>query len=80
MERCFARAELGLTDSHGIKSLGVHDVEAAAPVHQFFGESRVADDGVNNERISARLRDAIRMVVMVESDGRSRLVEEGWCG
>jgi hypothetical protein len=34
-----------------------------------LSESRVADDGVDNKRISARLRNAIRVVVTVESDG-----------
>jgi hypothetical protein len=33
MERCSAWAELGLANSLGIKSLGIHDVEAATPVH-----------------------------------------------
>jgi hypothetical protein len=73
-------SELGPVDSHGVKCLGIHDVEAAAFVHQYFGELRVADDGVNNKQISARLRDVIWMVIMVESDGRSKLVELGWHG
>jgi hypothetical protein len=67
-------------DSHGVKTFGVHDVEAAAPVYQYFGEPRVADDGVDNKWILARLWDAIRMVIAVKSDGRSGPVEEGWCG
>jgi hypothetical protein len=69
--------ELGPTDPHGIKGLSVHDVEAAASIHQYLGEPCVADDGVNDKRISAQLRNAIQVVIMVESDGRSRPVEEG---
>jgi hypothetical protein len=41
VERCSARVELGPTDPHGIKGLGVHDVEPAASVHQYLGEPRV---------------------------------------
>jgi hypothetical protein len=77
VEGCFARAELGSTDLHGIKGFSVHDVEATASVHQYLGELRVADDGVDNQRISAPLRDTIRVVIMIEHDGRSRPVEEG---
>jgi hypothetical protein len=80
VEGCSARAELGSIDLHGIEGFDVHDVEAAASIHQLLGEPRVADDGVDNQRISARLRNVIRVVVMIEGDGRSRLVEEGWCG
>jgi hypothetical protein len=69
MERCSARAELGLTDPHGVKGFNVHDVETAASIHQYLGEPRVADDGVNNKRISAHLRDVIPMVITVKSDG-----------
>jgi hypothetical protein len=58
-----------LTDPHGVKGFSVHDVEAAASIHQYLGEPRVADDGVNNQRISAWLRDAIWVVVTVKSDG-----------
>jgi hypothetical protein len=79
MERCSARSKLGSTDPHSVKGFGIHDVEAAASIHQYLGEPRVADDGIN-KRISARLWDAIRKVIMVESDGRSEPVEEGWRG
>jgi hypothetical protein len=65
---------LGPTDPHGIKGFSIHDVEAAASIHQYLGESCVADDGVNNKRISAWLRDMIQMVIMVESDGRLLMV------
>jgi hypothetical protein len=59
MERCSTRAELGVTDPHGIKGFSIHDVEVTAPVHQYFGVPCVADDGVDNEQISAWLRDTI---------------------
>jgi hypothetical protein len=72
--------ELGLTDLHGVNGFHVHDVEAATSIHQYLGEPCVADDGVDNQRISARLRDMIWVVIMIKSDGQSRLVEEGWRG
>jgi hypothetical protein len=77
VERRSARAELGPTDPHGVKGFSVHDVEATASIHQYLGEPRVADDGVDNKRISARLRNKIRVVVTIKSDGRSGLVKEG---
>jgi hypothetical protein len=49
MKRCFTRSELGPTDPHGIKGFGVHDVESTASIHQYLGESHVADDGVDNK-------------------------------
>jgi hypothetical protein len=64
-----ARAELGPTDPHGVKGFSVHDVETIVSIHQYLGEPRVADDGVNNKRISARLRDVIQMVITIKSDG-----------
>jgi hypothetical protein len=51
--------ELGLVDPHGVKGLGIHDVEAVAPVLQCFGEPLVVDDGVDNKWVSAWLWDAI---------------------
>jgi hypothetical protein len=80
VERRSARAELGPTDPHGVKGFSVHDVETTASIHQYLGEPRAADDGVNNKWILAWLRDAIRMVVTIESKGRSGPVEEGWRG
>jgi hypothetical protein len=53
MERNSAWEELGLTDSHGVKDFSIHDVVAAASIHQYLGELRVANNGVNNKRISA---------------------------
>jgi hypothetical protein len=33
MEGCFARAELGPIDFHGVDGIGIHDVETAAFIH-----------------------------------------------
>ena len=38
MERSSGRSDAGLANAHGIERLGIHDVEAAASVHQYLGE------------------------------------------
>ena len=53
-------------DSHGFQGVDVEDVEAAASVHQYLGQAHVANDGVDDERIAPRSRDACRMVVLIE--------------
>ena len=62
MERCSGWAKMCLVDVHFIERLGVHDVEAAVSIHQYFSESLWADDWVNHKRISPQVRDDIRMV------------------
>ena len=52
MERCSGWAEAGSVDAHFIERLGVHDVEVAASIHQYFGEPLWAKDWVDHERIS----------------------------
>jgi hypothetical protein len=44
MKRCSSQSNARLVDAHGIKHLGVHDVEAAASIHQYLGELFHADD------------------------------------
>jgi hypothetical protein len=80
VERCSTRAELGLVDPHGVKGLSIHDVEAAASIHQYLDEPRVANDGINNKRVSAWVWNAIRVVIVVKGDGRPGPVEERWRG
>jgi hypothetical protein len=71
---------MGPADPHGVKGLGVHDVEATTSIHEHLGEPRVADDRIDNKRVSARLWNMIWVVIIVEGDGRPRPVEEGWRG
>ena len=66
MERRSGWAEACLVDAHLIEHLGVHDVEAAASIHQYLGELLHADDWVDHEWISPRVRDGIRMVGPIE--------------
>jgi translation initiation factor IF-1 len=55
----------------------VEDVEAAASVHQHLGEACIAVDWVDDQRVLARVGDAVRMILAAEGDGVLRLVEEG---
>jgi hypothetical protein len=55
----------------------IEDVEAAASVHQYFGEPGVPDDWVDHQWVLARIGDAIRVILAVEGDGVLRPVEEG---
>ena len=83
VERRSGWAEACPVDAHHVERFGVHDVEAAASVHQYFGESLWADDWVDHERISSRVWDGIRMVGLIEGYGRLRPPEEGrhrWFG
>ena len=80
MERRLAGEQLVQDDPHELQGVRVHDVEAAASAHEHLGETCVADDGVDNERVLSRIRDVVGVVFAAEGDGVLRLVEVGWCG
>ena len=63
MERCSGWGEARPVDVHLIEHLGVHDVEAAASIHQYFGESLWADNWVNHKQIDPRVRALFRWSV-----------------
>jgi len=69
MERCSDGAEARSVDAHLVERLGIHDVEAAAPIHQYLGEPLWTDDRVDDKRIPSWVWDGIRMVGPVESYG-----------
>src|SRR6185503_17966195 len=75
-----AGAYLVHSDPHELQGGGVHDVEAAASVHEHLGEAGVADDGVDNERIPSRVRDVVGVVLAAKGNGVLRPVEVGWRG
>jgi hypothetical protein len=64
----------GQIDLQEPEVLGIDDVEAAASVHEDLGESDVADDGVDNERVLSWARHAVGVVALVEGDGLVGLV------
>ena len=78
MATCWA--ELVQYDPHELQGVGVHDVEAAASVHEHLGEKSVADDGVDNKRVPSRVWDVVGVVLAAEGDGVLRPVEVGWHG
>ena len=57
--------------------MGVHDVEAAASVHEHLGEAGVADDEVNNERVPSRVWDVVGVVLAAEGNSVLQPVEVG---
>jgi hypothetical protein len=59
----------GQIDFQEPEGLGVDDVEDAASIHEDLGESDVADDGVDNERVLSWDRHAVGVVALVEGDG-----------
>ena len=67
-------------DPHELQGGGVHDVEAAASVHKNLGEAGVADDGVDNKRVSSRVRDVVEVVLAAKGNGLLRPIELGWRG
>jgi hypothetical protein len=55
----------------------VEDVEVAATVHQHLGEPHVADDGIDDQWVLARVGDAVLVILAAEGDGILRPIEEG---
>jgi hypothetical protein len=53
------------------------DVEAVASVYQHLGDLRVADDQIDDQRVLARIGDAVRVILAAEGDGVPRPVMEG---
>ena len=76
MKRCSGWVEVHPVDTHLVERLCVHDVEAAAFVHQNFGEALWADDRVDDKQIPSWKRDGVRMVGPIEGFGRLRPPEE----
>ena len=80
MERRSDWAEVRSVDAHYIERLCVHDVEAAASVHQNFGEVLWADDWVDHKRIPSWVWDGVQMVSPIEGYGGLRPLEKARCG
>ena len=53
MEGRARQSEFRPGDTHGVKGVGVEDVEAAAFAHQHLGEALLVDDGVDDERVAS---------------------------
>jgi hypothetical protein len=70
--------ELVLGKAQHLKGIEVHEVEAAAPVHEGIGEPCCTDQRVNDEGKPPWLGDAIRVIRSVESDRRFRPAQVLW--
>ena len=77
MERCSGWVEACSVDAHLVEHLGVHDVEAAASIHQYFRELLWTDDQINDKRVPPQVWDSIRMVGPVKGYGGFQPPEEG---
>ena len=80
MEGRAHQVEFRSGDAHGVEGVDVEDVEATASIYQHLGEARLADNGVDDERVASRSRDVGRMVPLIEGDRRFRPAEEGGDG
>jgi hypothetical protein len=58
----------GACDPQGIKSLYVHDVEIAPPVHEDFGQTLRANDCFNDKGVGSKMRDLARVIASIEHD------------
>jgi hypothetical protein len=65
---CCTSPDLGSINPQELQGLGVDDVEAAASVHEDFGEPNVADDRVNDERVPSWARHEVGVVALVKGD------------
>ena len=76
MKRCSGWVEVHPVDAHLIERLGIHDVEAAAPVHQYFREPLWTDDRIDDKHNLPGCGIAsgwsVRSKVMADSDHRRK--------
>ena len=76
MERRSDGVEVRSIDAHLVEHLGVHDVEAAAPIHLYLGEPLWTDDRIDDERVLPGCGMAsgwsVRSKVMADSDHRRK--------
>ena len=63
-----AGVKLVQSNPHELQGVGIHDVEAAASVHEHLGEAGVADDGVDNKRVPSRVWDVVGVVLAAKGN------------
>ena len=63
VEGCDVASEPRPVDLQELQGVGVEDVEAAASVHQHFGESGVANDRVDDQWVLPGIRNMVRVVI-----------------
>jgi hypothetical protein len=68
MKGCRTGPDLRPINPQEFQGLGIDDVEAAAPVHEDFGEPDVANDRIDDERVPPWAWHEVRVVASVEGD------------
>jgi hypothetical protein len=68
IERVWAPLDLVTGKPQPLKDVEVHEVEAAAPIHEVLSEPGHPNQWVDNEAEPPLLGDAIRVVCLVKSD------------
>jgi hypothetical protein len=66
--------DLGLSDPQEFQGVCIDDIEAATSIHEYLHGACVADDGIDNKRISPGARDIVWVIVSVKGDGVVRPV------
>jgi hypothetical protein len=59
MEGPDAGSEVCPLDPQEVEGLGIDNVEAAATVHEYFSETHVGDDGIDDEWVDSRIGDVV---------------------
>jgi hypothetical protein len=54
--------------------VSVEDVEAVVVVRQHLGETRVADDGIDDQRVLVQVGNAVWVILAAKGDGLLRPV------
>jgi hypothetical protein len=69
MEWSLTRTQCRPRQPHLVKSLKEQNIQGTASINKDSIELEILDDGANNERLSTRLWDKVRVVTVVEDDG-----------
>jgi hypothetical protein len=70
LERRSTQAKGSLGYLHLVEVLDVEDVESAAAILEDPRHASGAHDRADHERVGARMRDMVRVVIPIEGDGR----------
>lgn len=76
MKRSPERAEAVSVKTRGIIRGRVENVEFVASIYKHFGQSHRTNDGVDDKRVSTRLRIVLGVVGLIEGNEMIRLVDK----
>jgi hypothetical protein len=79
MKRRGPSLDLGLAYQHEVQGVIIDDDDVAS-IHEYLGETGVADDGVYDERVILGVWDVVQVVIPVEGDGTAASTKKiSWC-